>query len=108
MRKIILHSISVLALSFVPATLHAVSETSTPESEMERISVVMNEPSITIKGRTVQIQNAVGETLEVYNVLGVRVATYKIDTPDKSITLSLGKGCYILRVGKATRKISLS
>lgn len=108
MRKSILHSILILSLAIVPASLYATPETPVSATEAESAFLNMSEVNITVKGRTVQILNATGETLEVYNVLGVRVATYKIDTADKSITLTLGKGCYILRVGKATRKISLS
>lgn len=66
------------------------------------------EPAISVSGKTVHVTNAEGQTLEVYNITGVRVGSYKIDSPDKQITLSLTKGCYILRVGKITRKVALS
>lgn len=64
---------------------------------------------ITIKteGRKVHINGAEDETLEVYNIAGVKVASYAIDSPDKTITLSVPRGVYILRVGKVARKVNI-
>ncbi len=52
----------------------------------------------------VRVQDAEGQRLEVYNVLGVKVASYRVDSSDKTITLGLQRGCYILKVGKVVRK----
>ena len=54
------------------------------------------------------MQNACGKTLQVYNVTGALVATYRIDSDDKTITLNVGRGCYIVKVGDVTRKITIN
>lgn len=64
--------------------------------------------TLTINKKVVHIQNAEGLTLEVYNITGVRISTYSIDSADKQISLNVTKGCYILKVGKITRKITIS
>ena len=56
---------------------------------------------------SVQIAGANGETLHIYNVAGVRIKSIKIDGDDKRFELNLPKGCYILKVGKTVRKISV-
>ena len=56
---------------------------------------------------TINIVGAAGKTLEIFNVAGVRVATFKIDNDDKTLNLNLGKGCYILKAGKVVRKVSI-
>lgn len=66
------------------------------------------EASLTMRGNAVHIQNAQGATLEVFDITGKRVLTARIDSNEKTIPLNLGKGCYILRVGKLTRKVSLA
>jgi hypothetical protein len=35
------------------------------------------------------------------------VAEYEIDAPVQRVELNLSKGCYILKVGKVVRKVSI-
>lgn len=63
--------------------------------------------AISIDGTSVRVSGAAGQTLYIYNVAGVRVHSVKIDGADKRFDLNLQKGCYILKVGKTVRKISL-
>ena len=74
------------------------------------IEILDNEPqgiTINVRDSVVQIVGANGETLHVYNVAGVRIKSIKIDGDDKRFELNLPKGCYILKVGKTVRKISV-
>ncbi|MBQ2497377.1 MAG: T9SS type A sorting domain-containing protein [Prevotella sp.] len=74
------------------------------------IEILDNEPqgiTINVRESVVQIVGANGETLHVYNVAGVRIKSIKIDGDDKRFELNLPKGCYILKVGKTVRKISV-
>ena len=66
-----------------------------------------NEVRISVSGNNVRVQNAQGATLEIYNITGVKVADFKIDSPDKTINTGLTRGCYIVKVGKVARKISI-
>ena len=52
-------------------------------------------------------EGARGEEREVYNVAGVRVMSVKVEGAERSFELSLPKGCYIVKVGKVVRKISV-
>lgn len=54
-----------------------------------------------------RVQNANGLTLYVYNVAGVIVQTVKVTGVDFSLDLNLSRGCYIIKVGKVVRKISV-
>lgn len=71
------------------------------EEAVAEIQITVNNNS---DNQEVRVQDAEGQRLEVYNVLGVRVAVYRIDSSDKTFTLGLQKGCYILKVGKVVRK----
>ena len=62
---------------------------------------------ITTKNNQVRVQNAEGLTLDLYNVAGVKVAAYRVDSDDKTITLNLNRGIYIAKVGKVARRINL-
>lgn len=79
--------------------------------ESKKNAAVENEQTsvaLTVSGNTVRIQNATpGSSLEVYNVLGMKVTSIKIDTADKTFTLNLPKGCYILKIENIARKIAI-
>lgn len=64
--------------------------------------------AVTVTGNTIRIQNAYpGAQLEVYNVLGIRVHVLKLDASDKTFTLNLSKGCYILKIENVVRKVAI-
>ena len=64
-------------------------------------------PKYYVNGQNVRIQNGNGKTLEVYNILGIRILSFRIDSEDKTLNLNLQKGVYILKLGKFVRKVSL-
>lgn len=63
--------------------------------------------SISIDGNRVQVQGASGMTLEVVSLTGRHVASFKIDSPSQRVELNIPKGCYILKVGKVVRKVTV-
>ena len=65
------------------------------------------QPVLTIDGNTVSVNGAAGMTLEVVSLTGRAVATHKIEGPAQRIELNLPKGCYILKVGKVVRKVTV-
>ena len=65
------------------------------------------EVRITLNGVNPRVQNGSGMSVEIYNITGVKVADYRIDSNDKTIRLELNRGCYIIKVGKTVRKISI-
>lgn len=67
----------------------------------------LHEVHLSVSETALHVSNANGETLYIYNILGVKVASFKIDSDDKQLGLSLPTGCYILKVGKMVRKISI-
>ncbi|MBQ8047456.1 MAG: T9SS type A sorting domain-containing protein [Prevotella sp.] len=74
---------------------------------IEIIENDFQEISITVEGNVLHVTGAQGEVVKIYNVAGVCVQNYKVDGPDKYINLDLTKGCYIVKVGKTVRKISI-
>lgn len=100
MKKITL--LFFLLIAFPCAVLNA-QEVITQESIQDE------EPEIIITvtdNTTVRIQNApVDSVMEVYNIVGVKVTSEKIDSSDKTVTLNLSKGYYILKIENVVRKI---
>lgn len=125
--KHIYHFIAFVALAAMPFTANAM-ETSMADPELEAPEMEapeMEAPSewtitddreglenelaeitIAVSGSQLRITNASGQTLEIYNLTGVRVATLRIDSDDKTFNVNLSKGCYMVKVGKVVRKVS--
>lgn len=62
---------------------------------------------MTVSGSNVRVCGAEGETLDVYNLAGVKVKSIRIDSDEKTFTLNLSRGCYILKIGDVVRKMSI-
>lgn len=97
---------------FLAAPLAAMASSSESNESAEPFvaSAIAEEPgemSVEVRGNVLHIVGAQGATLEVYDVTGKRVLTTRVDSNDKRVALNLGKGCYIVKVGKITRKIAL-
>jgi len=84
------------------APLSVLAETPTDGIEMSVSGI-----SLSIKDGNVHIVGANGEVMEIFNLTGTKVATIRIDSNDKTFALNLQKGCYLIKVGKIVRKISV-
>ncbi len=88
------------AIAFAPLSVQA-------ETERDGIETPVSGITLTINGENVHIVGANGEVMEIFNLTGAKVATIRIDSNDISFALNLNKGCYLIKVGKIVRKISL-
>lgn len=101
MKKIL--TLAILSFLFaMPQQMNAQDiQRTTIEQEQKEVSIAVNDATLYIK-------NAEHQTVEVYNMAGVKVVCYRIDSNSKSIELNqLPKGCYIVKVGKVARKVYL-
>lgn len=73
----------------------------------EGVEVEMEVITLTIQNNKAHVTNAEGKTLEIYNLTGVRVARIRIDSNDMQVALNLGRGCYIMKVDKVVRKVTI-
>ncbi len=104
MNKIIIPAMLCLAFFvFAPARGYAEAKIEIIEkSDIEAGGVL-----ISISQNVLHVSGAEGQTLQIYKITGVGVMSVKIDSEDKYITLDLAKGCYIVKIGKIARKISI-
>lgn len=79
----------------------------TPNETTISMAEVLAEPTLTVKDQFVRVQNGQGQELKVYDITGKEIFSATIDTADKTFSLNLKRGCYIVKVGKTARKISI-
>ena len=92
-----------MAMLMIPASMLKASEMADYTIEQ----AIDEEITIAIHGQSVTISGAQGQTLEVISLTGRKVMTVKIESPAQRIDLNVPKGCYILKIGKFVRKVSL-
>ena len=99
MKKISIIALT-LAMAFAPVSMLA-------QAERDGIEMSVSGISLSINGGNVTIIGANGEVMEIFNLTGTKVATIRIDSNEKTFALNLSKGCYLIKVGKMVRKISV-
>lgn len=99
---------TIFTLLFSAALLMGAPLMMEANSAIELIDNDYQSPSVMVSGSTLRVTNANGLVLQVYNVAGVRVASFKVEGNDRSYSLNLRHGCYIVKVGKTVRKVSVS
>lgn len=84
----------------LPVVGYAYNAVEIIEPECQTITVSVNNSRLHVVG-------ANNLVVEIYNVAGVRIMNIRVDGSDKYYDLNLPKGCYIVKVGKVVRKISI-
>ena len=103
MKRLIVYAFS-MAMLMIPASMLRASEIVSFAVEQQSIE---EEITISINGQNVTVSGAQGETLEVISLTGRKVMAVKIESPVQRIEINVPKGCYILKIGKVVRKVSL-
>lgn len=99
MKKILIIALT-LAMASAPISVQA-------QTERDGIEMSVSGITLSVSGGNVHIVGANGEVMEVFNLTGTKVASIRIDSSDKTFALNLPKGCYLIKVGKIVRKISV-
>ena len=100
-KLLIFSTVSLLMLGTPAMAGHMVMEMGVAEQIDEQT------PTISVNNNVVNIQGGNGMTLEVVSLTGRAVASYIIESPSQRIDLNLPKGCYILKIGKVVRKVTV-
>lgn len=97
----------ILTLAFSLQVALPLTARTTDAAEPAPAEQIDDDISISVNGQTVTVTGAQGETLEVVSLTGRRVMTVKVESPAQRIELNVPKGCYILKIGKVVRKVSI-
>lgn len=100
-KTLLVCSLTVAMLLAVPGMMTAVTVAPGIEQVMD------DDVNITINGQVVTVTGGQGQTLEVVSLTGRRIMAIKIESPSQKVELNIPKGCYILKVGKVVRKVSV-
>ena len=100
MRNLLYMMFSMTLLLGAPVSAHANNAIEIVDNDIVGITV-------TVSKSTLRVTGATGLTLSIYNVAGVHVQSFRVEGADRRYELNLPKGCYIVKVGKVVRKISI-
>ena len=99
-KKILTICFSAALILCVPTISRAITAVEIIDNDLQTIMISVTESTLHVAG-------ANGQMLQIYNVAGICVMNIKVEGADKRYELNLPKGCYIVKVGKVTRKISI-
>jgi hypothetical protein len=99
-QNILILSIFTVLMLGVPNTVMANDAIEIIDNDFENITISVSESTLHVAG-------ANGMVLDIYNLAGVRVLSFKVEGADKHYELNLPKGCYIVKIGKVVRKVSI-
>lgn len=103
----LLRSIIIAGLAFFTVVLPAQADIPA-ENDAVAAQAEVQEVKIYTKGARVRVVGAAKLHMLVYSLAGGNpVLSLRVDSEDKSFLLNLQKGIYIVKVGKAVRKITL-
>lgn len=97
----------ILSIAFASALFMTCPLPVQAGQSMEIIENDVQSVSISVSGTVLHVSGANGQVLKVYNVTGVCLMSVRVDSQDKRYELNVPKGCYIVKVGKTVRKISI-
>lgn len=101
MMKVLLTAFLVGLITFAqPCQANVMSAVEIVDNNFQQIAVSYSSSVLRITG-------AEGEILQIYNVAGIRVMNVRVESADKRFEINLPKGCYIIKIGKYVRKISV-
>lgn len=67
--------------------------------------------NIKVSDKDIHVTGAAGLTMHIHNLTGARCAKYQIEYDDQTISTSLDKGIYVIKItskkGKFVRKITI-
>lgn len=105
MKRIVIIVSAVLALvSFVPTTANA---SVLKEYAAGIMDFQDSEVTISYSQGSVYVSGGEGLTIEVVSLTGNKVFEEVITSPSQKFDLNIPKGCYIVKVGKVVRKVSI-
>lgn len=99
-KNILIFSLASVLIFGMPGVSHA-------ESAIEIIDNDYQTVTISVQESVLHVTGANGQILQIYNVAGMMIKSIKVDSNDRRYELNLNKGCYIVKVGKTVRKISI-
>lgn len=100
----------LLAISFFTSAMLMAFPITTYATDMQMTAIEQSldeDISIGVDGQSVSISGAQGQILEVVSLTGRRILSIKIESPAQRVELNIPKGCYILKIGKVVRKVSI-
>lgn len=102
-KRLLIISITMVLLCLVPVAVHAAPAYLAGVMEMAPEQDVV----ITFNDGILSVTGAEGQTLEIVSLTGKKIMDVKVESPAQKIELNIPKGCYIVKVGKVVRKVSV-
>lgn len=103
-RNLLILSVGFILALFVPTKASSYVLNSYAAGVMD---LQDNEITISFSQESLCVSGGEGMMLEIISLTGKKIMEQQIDSPAQKFELNIPKGCYIVRVGKVVRKVSI-
>jgi len=101
-KRLLIYSLMSMLMLAMPSQTNAAEMEWNAQETMDECGM-----SIVVKQSTLLVSGAAGKVLEIVSLTGSPVTSIKIESPSQRVELNLPKGCYILKIDKLVRKVSI-
>jgi hypothetical protein len=89
------------------STLHA-QQTNTLSGDVKKQTAPPPSVEVVAIENRIKVFNVpAGSRLEIYSVVGIKVADIEMKQPDGEYAVNIAKGYYIIRIGETVRKVAI-
>jgi hypothetical protein len=97
----------VLVFGFLGSFALYAQQTNTLSDDVKKQTVPPSIEVVAIENRIKVFNVPAGSRLEIYSVVGIKVADIEIKQPDGEYAVNIAKGYYIIRIGETVRKVAI-
>jgi len=103
MKKRLLSLLFMLLLGFVAVLAQETKPKSLVNADADRVMIEMN-----VVGNKIITENVpIGKKIEIFSVIGLKVAEFEIKTTSGEYPLNIPKGYYIFKMSDIVRKVAI-
>lgn len=108
-KKLLIYTAISMCFAFAPLSIaHAMDPEMDVTMQQSNDKIDVHNIVVTVNQSTLTVTGANGMVLEVVSLTGRPVTSIKIESPAQRVELNnIPKGCYILKIGKVVRKVTI-
>ena len=102
-KRILIISVTMVLSCHIPVVTYAAPAYFAGVMELapeQEVTITFSEGALIVTG-------AEGQTVEIVSLTGKKIMDVKVESLSQKIELNIPKGCYIVKVGKVVRKVSV-
>ncbi|MDR2775716.1 MAG: hypothetical protein LBC19_13450 [Tannerella sp.] len=105
--RVVFYFVFVVILMFLSSPALYAQQVNEPYNTLKKQATSPTVEIIAVNNRIKVFNAPTGSRLEIYNVVGIKVADIEMKQPNGEYVVTIAKGYYIIRIGETVRKVAI-